>query len=140
MLVSFLAVGLNLLFNWLFTFRLGWGHRGLAFSTGCLATFNFLLLYVLMQIELKGLESRRLLLLLVKVAIASGALAMVCAASSHWLLANWPEQTFLHKLSALLATVVVGALVFAAIGILLHIDELKEVRDAFGRRLKRVNM
>jgi hypothetical protein len=36
--------------------------------------------------------------------------------------------------------VVVGALVFAAIGILLHIDELKEVRDAFGRRLKRVNM
>src|SRR5271163_4273611 len=34
MLVSFLAVGLNLLFNWTFTFRLGWGHRGLAFSTG----------------------------------------------------------------------------------------------------------
>src|SRR5476651_743623 len=59
MLVSFLAVGLNLLFNWIFTFRLGWGHRGLAFSTGCIATFNFLLLYFLMQARLNGLESRR---------------------------------------------------------------------------------
>ena len=28
MLVSFGAVGLNLLFNWVFTFRLGWGLRG----------------------------------------------------------------------------------------------------------------
>ena len=44
MIVSFLAVGLNLVFNWIFTFRLGWGHRGLAFSTGCVATCNFLLL------------------------------------------------------------------------------------------------
>jgi peptidoglycan biosynthesis protein MviN/MurJ (putative lipid II flippase) len=47
MIVSFLAVGLNLLFNWIFTFRLGWGHRGLAFSTGCVATCNFLFLYAL---------------------------------------------------------------------------------------------
>src|SRR6267154_601823 len=34
MVVSFLAIGANLFLNWLFTFRLGWGHRGLAFSTG----------------------------------------------------------------------------------------------------------
>jgi putative peptidoglycan lipid II flippase len=137
MLVSFLAVGLNLLLNWIFTIRLGWGHRGLAFSTGCVATFNFLLLYLLMQFHLKGLESRRLLLLLVKVAVASGALVAVCAASSHWLLADWQEQTLWVKLSALLATVIVGALTFAGCGVLLHIEELKELRDAVRRRLKR---
>ena len=61
MLVSFLAVALNLLFNWIFTFRLGWGHRGLAFSTGCVASCNFLLLYVLMRRHLRGLETRRML-------------------------------------------------------------------------------
>jgi putative peptidoglycan lipid II flippase len=137
MLVSFLAVGLNLLFNWIFTIRLGWGHRGLAFSTGCIATLNFLLLYLLMQFHLKGLESRRLLLLLVKVAVACGALVAVCAASSHWLLANWQEQTLWVKLSALLATVIVGAAVFAGCGVLLHIEELKELRDAVRRRLTR---
>jgi putative peptidoglycan lipid II flippase len=137
MLVSFLAVGLNLLFNWIFSIRLGWGHRGLAFSTGCIATLNFLLLYLLMQHYLKGLESRRLLLLLVKVAVACGALVAVCAASSHWLLADWQEQTLWVKLSALLATVIVGAAVFAGCGVLLHIEELKELRDAVRRRLTR---
>ena len=137
MMVSFLAVGLNLLFNWIFTIRLGWGHRGLAFSTGCIATFNFLLLYLLMQFQLKGLESRRLLLLLVKVAVASGALVAVCAASSHWLLADWPQQSLWIKLPALLATVLAGAAAFAACGVLLHIEELKELRDAVRRRLTR---
>jgi putative peptidoglycan lipid II flippase len=137
MLVSFVAVGLNLLFNWVFTFRLGWGHRGLAFSTGCVATFNFLLLYFLMQTQLKGLESRRLLLLLAKVALASVPLVAVCAASTHWLLADWQHQALLPKIAALLLTVTAGAGLFAASGILLHIEELKELRDAFMRRLKR---
>src|ERR1700691_259356 len=67
MVVSFLAVGLNLLLNWLFTFHLGWGFRGLAFSTGCIATFNFLLLYALMRRQLDGLETRRMLVMLGKV-------------------------------------------------------------------------
>jgi putative peptidoglycan lipid II flippase len=137
MLVSFVAVGLNLLFNWVFTFRLGWGHRGLAFSTGCVATFNFLLLYFLMQSQLKGLESRRLLLLLAKVALAIAPLVAVCAASSHWLLADWQHQALLPKIAALLVTVIAGAGLFAAGGILLHIEELKELRDAFMRRLRR---
>jgi putative peptidoglycan lipid II flippase len=137
MLVSFIAVGLNLLFNWIFTFTLGWGHRGLAFSTGCVATFNFLLLYFLMQRQLQGLESRRLLLMLAKVMLASVPLAAVCAASSHWLLADWRHQALLPKLAALLFTVAAGAGLFAASGIFLHIEELKEVRDAVMRRLKR---
>src|SRR5690242_15291508 len=37
MVVSLVAVGLNLLLNWIFTLQLGWGHRGLAFSTSCIA-------------------------------------------------------------------------------------------------------
>jgi putative peptidoglycan lipid II flippase len=138
MLVSFVAVALNLLFNWIFTFRLGWGYRGLAFSTGCVATFNFLLLYFLMQNQLKGLESRRLLSMLAKLALACVPLVAVCSASSHWLLADWQHQALLPKIAALLVTVIAGAGLFAASGILLHIEELKELRDAFMRRLRRV--
>jgi putative peptidoglycan lipid II flippase len=137
MMVSFLAVGINLMLNWLFTFRLGWGHRGLAFSTGCIATINFLLLYFLMQAHLKGLESRRLLQLLVKIAVACAALAAVCAASSHWLLADWPHQALLPKIGALGLTVITGCAVFAGSGLLLHIEELKELRAAVLRRLRR---
>ncbi|HEV7612847.1 MAG TPA: murein biosynthesis integral membrane protein MurJ [Steroidobacteraceae bacterium] len=138
MLVSFLAVALNLIFNWIFTFRLGWGYRGLAFSTGCIATVNFLLLYALMRKHLGGLESRRMLLMLGKVAVAAGALAAVCAASSRWLLADWQSQMFLTKLAFLIGTVVVGALVFAGCGVVLHIEEFKQLQHTIKRRLRRV--
>jgi putative peptidoglycan lipid II flippase len=137
MLVSFLAVGLNLAFNWLFTFRLGWGHRGLAFSTGCIATVNFLLLYALMRGHLHGLESRRMLRMLAKVAASAAVLAAVCAASTHWLLADWATQAFLAKTAALLGTVIAGAVAFAVCGSALHIEELNELRGAIQRRLRR---
>jgi putative peptidoglycan lipid II flippase len=137
MMVSFLSVGLNLLLNWIFTLHLGWGVRGLAFSTGCVATVNFLVLYALMHRQLRSLESRRMLIMLGKVAIAGAALFAVCAASSHWLLGDWATQGFWSKLSALLGTVVAGALVFGACGAALHIEEIDTLREALRRRLAR---
>jgi putative peptidoglycan lipid II flippase len=137
MLVSFLAVALNLLFNWIFTFRLGWGHRGLAFSTGCVASFNFLLLYGLMRQRLRRLETRRMLVMLGKVAIASAALAAICWGSQHWLLFGWATQAFISKLAWLLLTVVVGALVFVGCGAALRVEELHTLADALRRRLQR---
>src|SRR5205814_10532707 len=59
MIISFVAIGANLFLNWLFTFRLGWGHRGLAFSTSLVATINFLSLYALMRHHLRRLETRQ---------------------------------------------------------------------------------
>jgi putative peptidoglycan lipid II flippase len=137
MFVSFLAVGLNLLFNWIFTFRLHWGHLGLAFSTGCVATTNFVVLYALMYRQLGGLETRRMAILLGKAAIAGAALAAVCAASTHWLLLDWATQTLLHKTAALFATMTAGGLVFLAVGAALRIEELDEVIGAVKRRLRR---
>jgi putative peptidoglycan lipid II flippase len=138
MLVSFMAVALNLLFNWIFTFKLGWGPRGLAFSTGCVASFNFLVLYGLMRRRLGRLETRRMLAMLAKVALASAALAAICWASRHWLLADWATQAFMGKLLALLLTVVMGALVFLGCGAALHIDELRTLKSAIARRLRRI--
>jgi putative peptidoglycan lipid II flippase len=137
MLVSFMAVALNLLFNWIFTFGLGWGHRGLAFSTGLVATFNFLVLYALMRHRLRRLETRRMLAMLGKVAMASAALAAVCWASQHWLLDQWATQAFIGKLGSLLLTVVVGALVFLGCGAALRIEELHALVATLRRRLRR---
>jgi putative peptidoglycan lipid II flippase len=137
MLVSFMAVALNLLFNWIFTFRLGWGHRGLAFSTGCVASLNFLVLYGLMRHRLRRLETRRMLAMIGKVALASAVLAAICWASQHWLLAEWATQSFISKLGSLLLTVVVGAMVFLGCGTALRIDELQALSAALRRRLHR---
>jgi putative peptidoglycan lipid II flippase len=135
MFVSFLAVGLNLLFNWVFTFRLHWGHLGLAFSTGCVATTNFVVLYVLMYRQLGGLETRRMAILLGKAAVAGAALAGVCAASTHWLLSDWATQPFLRKTAALFATMTVGGAVFLGVAAALQIEEINEVIGAVKRRL-----
>ena len=74
------------------------------------------------QVQLKGLESRRFLVLLVKIAAASLALIAVCAGSSHWLLARWQSQAFMVNLATLFGTIMVGALGFAGCDVLLHIE------------------
>jgi len=138
MFVSFLAVALNLALNWVFTYRLGWGPRGLAFSTGCIATVNFLILYALMRRQTGGLESRRMLGMSGRLAVPAIGLAAVCAASNHWLLADWATEALAFKVSALGATVLLGALVFIGMGAALHIEELDEVLGAFKRRLRSI--
>jgi putative peptidoglycan lipid II flippase len=137
MLVSLCSVALNLLLNWIFTYRLAWGIRGLAFSTGCVATFNFLVLYALMRRHLHGLESARMLALLGKVALATAALVAVCAASSHWLLADWATARFIGKCALLIGTVIAGMLAFGACGALLRIDEFEQLLATLKRRLRR---
>jgi putative peptidoglycan lipid II flippase len=137
MFVSFAAVAMNLVFNWIFTFQLHWGHLGLAFSTGCVATCNFLLLYGLMWRHLGGLDVPAMLVLLGKTALAGAALAAVCFASMHWWLADWATLPFLPKSLALLGTMVLGGAVFAGCGVLLRIDELNELIVMVRRRLRR---
>jgi putative peptidoglycan lipid II flippase len=137
MFVSFLAVGLNLLFNWIFTFQLHWGHLGLAFSTGCVATCNFLLLYVLMYRQLHGLEVGRMMILLGKTAVAGAALAAVCAVSVHWPLADWASQAFWYKTVLLFGTIIGAGLVFLGVGSALRIEELQELTATVKRRLVR---
>ena len=137
MLVSFSAVALNLALNWFFTRHLGWGHRGLAFSTGCVATCNFLFLYLLMHRHLRRLETGRMALLLGKVAAASAGLAAVCWVSQHWLLRDWAHMAFTPKLLLLLATIFTSGLVFFATAMLLRVEELHEVVERVRARLRR---
>jgi putative peptidoglycan lipid II flippase len=138
MFVSFAAVGLNLLFNWLFTWHLGWGHRGLAFSTACVATTNFIVLYVLMRRELGRFDSGLLLSLTLRVGLAAAVMAAVCLASSYWLLPDWAAKGFWLRTGWLLATIVVATGTFAVCATVLKVSELTAITAAFKRRLQRV--
>jgi len=137
MFVSFSAVLLNLVLNWFFTLQLGWGHRGLALSTACIATSNFLLLYFLMRQQLQQLETRTMLALLGKLAVSGGVLAGVCWLGSHYLLADWPTQAFLPKCLYLFATIGVAGVAFVVVASALKIAELNDIIAAFRRRLRR---
>jgi putative peptidoglycan lipid II flippase len=137
MVVSSLAVGVNLLLNWIFTLQLGWGHRGLAFSTACVATSNFLILYVLMRAHLGTLESRAMLRLLGKIAVATSCLLAISWAGGHYLLANWALQAFWPKLASLLLVIGAGAGAFFLAASALGISEVHDITRAVRRRLQR---
>ena len=137
MFVSFAAVGLNLLFNWFFTWHLGWGHRGLAFSTACIATTNFIVLFILMRRELGRFHSGALGSLSLRVGLAAGAMAAVCIASTQWLLPGWQATGFWVRLTWLMGTIVVATAVFAVCATVLKVSELTDITAAFKRRLRR---
>jgi peptidoglycan biosynthesis protein MviN/MurJ (putative lipid II flippase) len=90
-----------------------------------------------MRHRLKRLETRRMLAMLGKVAVASAALAAICWASRHWLLADWATQAFIGKLGSLVLTVVAGVLVFLGCGAAMRIGELNGLVDVLRRRLRR---
>jgi putative peptidoglycan lipid II flippase len=135
MLVSFIAVALNLALNWTFTHKLGWGHRGLAFSTACVATSNFLILYFLMRAHLGRLESRAMLSLLARVALASAVLLVVAGGGEQLLLADWAVQPFWPKCGALLFVIVLAAGAFFASANALGIGEVHDIVRAVRRRV-----
>src|SRR5205823_10049398 len=134
MIVSFLAIGANLFLNWLFTFRLGWGHRGLAFSTSLVATINFFLLYALMRRHTRRLETRQMLIGLGKICVAGALLALVCWAANHWWLDAWAHLRFPPKLCALLVAIAFGAAAFFGAAFMLRVSEAHEIVDLFRRR------
>src|SRR5213595_2710691 len=135
MVVSFLAIGTNLFLNWLFTFRLAWGHRGLAFSTSLVATINFLLLYWLMWRHTRTLETRQMLIGLGKICVASALLVLVCWAANHWWLDAWAQLRFIAKLCALLVAIALGMITFFVGAFLLPVSEVHDVVDLIRRRL-----
>ena len=137
MVVSFIAVAMNLLLNWIFTVQLGWGHRGLAFSTACVATSNFLILYLLMRTHLGRLESRAMGLLLAKLILASAALAGIAWGGEHWLLAGWAVQRFWPKLACLLAVIACAAGAFFVCASALGIAELRDISRSVRGKLPR---
>src|SRR5437868_4432201 len=134
MIISFFAIGANLFLNWLFTFRLGWGHRGLAFSTSLVATINFLLLYALMRRHVRRLETRQLLVGLGKMCLAGTVLALVSWAANYWWLGAWAHLRFLPKLCELLVAIAVGAAAFFGCAYLLRVSEVQDIADVFRRR------
>jgi putative peptidoglycan lipid II flippase len=137
MLVSFGAIALNLGASWLFTFKLGLGHRGLALSTALLASVNFLVLYLLMRRNLSRFDTRALFVTVTKAMLACVAMGAVCWAAMHWPLAHWDVQHFVPKLAWLLGTIVVAALVFFGAATVLRIAELTDLTSAVMRRLRR---
>jgi putative peptidoglycan lipid II flippase len=142
MMVSFLAIGTNLLLNWIFTFRLGYGHAGLALSTSLVAILNFLILYALMRRHAQGLESRQMLVTLAKISASGVALLAICLAARYSILTMWDKFGLLLRLISLVGTIAVAIGAFFTTAWFLKIEEIEDVirmmRHKIGHRNEHV--
>jgi putative peptidoglycan lipid II flippase len=136
MMVSFFSIALNYGLNALFV-SMGMGHQGLAMSTGCVALTNFALLYWLMRRSIGSMESKRLLITLAKVFLATDALALVCLAGDWLFFAKWDRMNFFIKCLSLSLTIGIGMAAFVAVASALKLREMKDVVDVVNRKLSR---
>jgi putative peptidoglycan lipid II flippase len=141
MMVSFLSIAVNYGLNQLFTFHLGFGHRGLALSTGLVALTNFILLYILMHRQVRRLETRQMIVTLAKLAVAGAALALVCWPAQTWMMAHWQHYGIVIRAALLAVVITVAGAVYFAVALALRIEELDDVaalaKRKFGRFAQR---
>jgi len=139
MFVSFLSIGANLLLNWTFTFRLGFGERGLALSTGLVAVTNFVIYYLMMRAHARSLETARLFQNVVRVTTAALGMGAVCWLGNRCLISV--AQGRILQLGALALVVASGVAVFLGLTFLFRIEEMHDIvallRRRWPRRLQR---
>ncbi len=136
MVISFIAIGVNFGLN-LWLTKLGFGHRGLALSTGVVALTNFGLLYWFMRREIARLETRKLLVSLAKIFLASDALALVCWGGKWLLLERWQSMGLLLRMSGLGLTIALSIGAFCVVAAMLGVHEMRDLLGAVRRKLSR---
>jgi putative peptidoglycan lipid II flippase len=137
MLVSFGSIALNLSLNYLFIFKMGLEHRGLALSTTICATLNFTALYFLMLGPAGTLESRRFLLALARCALAAVPLGAACWAGMHFAPAIFPKPVFWQNAIVLFATMGAALLLYLGGCLALRVEETNEAARIVLRKLRR---
>ena len=136
MTVSFLSIGTNLLLNWLFIFRLGMGHRGLALSTAIAATLNFSLLYFFMTRASGSLETMAMLSTLGRCLLAALPIGLVGWFSHPWI-TSMGHAHIAVRAGALLAVIGVAGALFLMASWILRIEGFNEFLGIVSRKLRR---
>jgi len=136
MLVSLVSIAVNFGLNWLFTFYLGLGHRGLALSTSFVAITNFLLLYAMMRRYAGRLETGQMLATLGKVLLAGTVLAVICFAAQRFFFLPATAVSQWKLIAELALTIGIGVMAFFGTAFLLRVAEVHDVVILVRRKLK----
>jgi putative peptidoglycan lipid II flippase len=134
MFVTLTSIAVNFLLNWLFTFYLGWGHRGLAFSTSLVAITNFLFLYSMMRHYTGRLETGTMIMTVAKLLVAGAALAAICWFTNAFFFVMHPHAPLWQNALVILLTVGIGAGTFFGAAYLLRVAEVHDVVELLRRK------
>jgi len=134
MISSIIALFINVGFNYLFVFVLGYGHAFLALTTSIVAAANFIFLYLAMRHFTGGLDTGGLLRLLAKLAVAAAVMSAICLGGKAWLLADPGAVAWPLRATALAGIVTVSAAVYLALAWLMRVEEMAETVGILKRR------
>jgi putative peptidoglycan lipid II flippase len=137
MLVTFFGIGLNILLNWQLTFRMGLGHKGLALSTGLVASIDFVILYFLMRRAAGGMETLKVVGSLGRILVAAAGLGAVCVLGREWLAPWLSAASLFDRAWSLLAIIGAAAAVYFGLCALLRVEEARDAVALFKRKISR---
>jgi putative peptidoglycan lipid II flippase len=132
--IGMICIVLNVVLNLLLV-RTSLSYAGLALGTGIAALANALMLYWMLRRRLGGLDDRRVVTALLKVLVASAAMAAVAWGVEHQLAVHWAGDEPWRR------AVRVGAAIGLALGTLAltaRLLRLHEFEVAFGRVWSRI--
>jgi putative peptidoglycan lipid II flippase len=135
MRISLFSMVLNFVLNWLLVQQ--FHERGLALSTSAVAILNFAVLYFAMRKRIKGLEGRATLAAMAKILGASVVMGAACLGVGYAVDAALADG-FATQLGKVVASVLVGAVVFYLIASWLRVAELKMAGDMLAGRFRRM--
>ncbi len=134
MIVSFIAIGVNAVLNYLWIFVFDKTHEYLALSTAIGSMLNFTVLYIMMRLFAGHFHTGKLISTVLRIGMAGVALGAIALLGQSTVLAEWETQAFVPKVIALSITIVLAAAAYFAVAKLLRIEELDEFLAMVKRR------
>lgn len=122
--VASFSLILNIILNLILMWPLKIG--GLAFATSISAIVNFILLYLFLKKKIGSLGLRKIILPLLKMALASLLMAYTCFVFAQKMQARLFFGTTPEKVLALIICIAIGVFVYIAAGYLLGLKELRK--------------
>lgn len=137
MFVSLASIALNAALNYVFVFVFQLGHEYLALSTAAIACTNCLALYILLARISGGLETRKLLGAIARLAPALLALAAAAWAGQRWLLADWAAFGLVQRAAWLLGIIGTAGAAYFGLAIAFRVGEARQFLGILERKLRR---
>ena len=133
-IVSVFTVLANIVLNYIFIFRLGFGHRAIACSTSCTTTLNFFVLLILLHRKIGSLELGKVRILLAKVLVSSIIMGTICS-GMHSSIEGWMgTESVIARLTGVFVPIIVGVVTFFGSCWLLRVKELGSLLNTLPRR------
>lgn len=113
----------------------GYGHIGAALATSAVALITFIVLTYLMRRRIGRINGREIASSLVKIAVASAIMSVICYFSYQFIAGMFAAKTFIARLIEAFVPIGLGGITFFLFAKLLRIDEVEQLVATLKRKL-----